>query len=60
MPRALFKLDEGVRYLVEPINQWVLCKNRIHAWVTKNAYTVLFLAVFGWLALLTLAVIHNG
>lgn len=50
----------GVKHLIEPINEMILVRNRIRLWVAKNAYTVLFLAIFGWLSLLTLAVMHGG
>ena len=46
----------GVKRLIEPIDEVVLVRNRIRLWVARNAYTVLFLAIFGWLSLLTLVV----
>lgn len=53
-------LDRRIRHLNEPIHEWILYRNRVRLWAAKNSLTMLFLAIFGWLSILTLVVIYNG
>lgn len=50
----------GVKNLTEPINEWVLYRNKVKLFFAQNATTFAFLAIFGWLSVLTLVVIYNG